>query len=396
MGGVSSDMAAPSVTETTEGDSPLIFAESSQLGAAIEGAVKGIMMNRHSRLDDREEEQMSDVEPVSDGLGRSSANTNKMQHCSETSSDVFVVHCAHASETSQLPLVSNHELVICSDDTGVSLISPCRGTREVFSKNIVESICISKQDGNKTLVKINFHPENDNLNQTSNFEQEGKKLELQDAPKIGMCVPHQSAGEDTLTLSDHGKLSSTDNVEEKLLLHKKLLKNLGQIVASDIYPQPDVLGEVKDDLSTPGGLEDGGMEGYMDSDSDSDRLGGSSPSLDSNSLPSFSGDSSLMDPLGMALFTSTPTLTNDLIGLQSALPSTPSAAEMNITITDDQCVYEGGQRRWKCKECDKSYTTKHNLINHMMGHRGLKPHCCQICGKFFKQVSPLNGTTVKL
>ncbi len=64
--------------------------------------------------------------------------------------------------------------------------------------------------------------------------------------------------------------------------------------------------------------------------------------------------------------------------------------ELNIHINDSQCIIIDGQRRWKCNLCDKTYTTKHNLITHILGHSGIKPHCCMLCGKFFKQMSHLN------
>ena len=65
-------------------------------------------------------------------------------------------------------------------------------------------------------------------------------------------------------------------------------------------------------------------------------------------------------------------------------------SELNVHIDDSQCVVRDGQRRWACNRCDKSYTTKHNLVTHTLAHSGIKPHCCVICGKMFKQVSHLN------
>jgi len=58
----------------------------------------------------------------------------------------------------------------------------------------------------------------------------------------------------------------------------------------------------------------------------------------------------------------------------------------DVNIEDHQCVIVDGVRRWKCLECPKVYSTKHNLVTHTLGHRGIKPHRCLTCGKYFKQV----------
>ena len=63
--------------------------------------------------------------------------------------------------------------------------------------------------------------------------------------------------------------------------------------------------------------------------------------------------------------------------------------DINIHIEDNQCVMIDGQKRWCCALCPKMYSTKHNLITHILGHKGIKPHYCTVCGKFFKQVSLL-------
>ncbi|XP_050403819.1 uncharacterized protein LOC126819684 [Patella vulgata] len=66
--------------------------------------------------------------------------------------------------------------------------------------------------------------------------------------------------------------------------------------------------------------------------------------------------------------------------------------EINIRIDDSQYVTVGGDgpKRWQCNVCTKSYTTKHNLVTHVLDHNGIKPHLCMICGKYFKQLSHLN------
>eukprot|EP00057_Strongylocentrotus_purpuratus_P003039 XP_003725792.1 PREDICTED: protein bowel [Strongylocentrotus purpuratus] len=49
-----------------------------------------------------------------------------------------------------------------------------------------------------------------------------------------------------------------------------------------------------------------------------------------------------------------------------------------------------GSWQWMCNQCPKSYTSKSNLIAHLLDHCGIKPHMCLACGKSFKQVAHLN------
>ena len=64
--------------------------------------------------------------------------------------------------------------------------------------------------------------------------------------------------------------------------------------------------------------------------------------------------------------------------------------DISIKIDDDQYISHGEQKRWQCKLCPKSYTTKHNLVAHILDHCSIKPHLCLVCGKYFKQLSHLN------
>uniref|UniRef100_A0A8C5LH55 Zinc finger protein 366 n=2 Tax=Leptobrachium leishanense TaxID=445787 RepID=A0A8C5LH55_9ANUR len=64
--------------------------------------------------------------------------------------------------------------------------------------------------------------------------------------------------------------------------------------------------------------------------------------------------------------------------------------DVNIQIDDSFYVDVGDQKRWKCAMCDKSYTSKYNLVTHILGHNGIKPHACTRCGKLFKQLSHLH------
>ncbi|XP_053557410.1 zinc finger protein 366 [Bombina bombina] len=64
--------------------------------------------------------------------------------------------------------------------------------------------------------------------------------------------------------------------------------------------------------------------------------------------------------------------------------------DVNVQIDDSFYVSVGDQKRWKCPMCDKSYTSKYNLVTHILGHSGIKPHACTRCGKLFKQLSHLH------
>lgn len=70
-----------------------------------------------------------------------------------------------------------------------------------------------------------------------------------------------------------------------------------------------------------------------------------------------------------------------------------SAEKLGLNIHVDESYYVdvgGDQKRWKCRMCEKSYTSKYNLITHILGHNGIKPHGCHLCGKLFKQLSHLH------
>uniref|UniRef100_A0ABI7YBH9 C2H2-type domain-containing protein n=1 Tax=Felis catus TaxID=9685 RepID=A0ABI7YBH9_FELCA len=65
--------------------------------------------------------------------------------------------------------------------------------------------------------------------------------------------------------------------------------------------------------------------------------------------------------------------------------------DVNVRIDDSYYVDVGGaQKRWQCPTCEKSYTSKYNLVTHILGHSGIKPHACTRCGKLFKQLSHLH------
>ncbi|XP_077318625.1 zinc finger protein 366 isoform X2 [Lithobates pipiens] len=69
---------------------------------------------------------------------------------------------------------------------------------------------------------------------------------------------------------------------------------------------------------------------------------------------------------------------------------TVERVDINIQIDDSFYVEVGDQKRWKCPMCEKSYTSKYNLVTHILGHNGIKPHSCAHCGKLFKQLSHLH------
>ncbi|KAG9328258.1 hypothetical protein JZ751_015486, partial [Albula glossodonta] len=62
----------------------------------------------------------------------------------------------------------------------------------------------------------------------------------------------------------------------------------------------------------------------------------------------------------------------------------PAAAKHGLTVHVDDSYHVdvgGDQKRWKCRMCEKSYTSKYNL--------GTRPHKCQVCHKAFTQTSHL-------
>ncbi|XP_069481319.1 zinc finger protein 710 [Ambystoma mexicanum] len=64
--------------------------------------------------------------------------------------------------------------------------------------------------------------------------------------------------------------------------------------------------------------------------------------------------------------------------------------DINVQIDDSYLVEAGDrQKRWQCRMCEKSYTSKYNLVTHILGHSGIKPHSCPHCTKLFKQPSHL-------
>lgn len=64
--------------------------------------------------------------------------------------------------------------------------------------------------------------------------------------------------------------------------------------------------------------------------------------------------------------------------------------DINVQIDDSYLVETGDrQKRWQCRMCEKSYTSKYNLVTHILGHSGIKPHSCPHCNKLFKQPSHL-------
>nr|XP_040052470.1 zinc finger protein 366 [Gasterosteus aculeatus aculeatus] len=72
---------------------------------------------------------------------------------------------------------------------------------------------------------------------------------------------------------------------------------------------------------------------------------------------------------------------------------TTSAEKLGLNVHVDDSYYVdvgAGQKRWKCRTCEKSYTSKYNLVTHILGHNGIKPHGCHLCGKLFKQLSHLH------
>ncbi|KAF5302762.1 hypothetical protein FQA39_LY01942 [Lamprigera yunnana] len=61
--------------------------------------------------------------------------------------------------------------------------------------------------------------------------------------------------------------------------------------------------------------------------------------------------------------------------------------------TSEHCCEKtkGISKSYQCKECDKKYTSSHNLQIHMYSHTGTKPFSCEHCERKFTKVSSLNS-----
>lgn len=49
------------------------------------------------------------------------------------------------------------------------------------------------------------------------------------------------------------------------------------------------------------------------------------------------------------------------------------------------------EKRFKCTECDKAYTSPANLTIHQYSHSGVKPYKCQFCDRGFTKTVALNS-----
>ncbi|XP_024131966.1 zinc finger protein 366 isoform X2 [Oryzias melastigma] len=84
---------------------------------------------------------------------------------------------------------------------------------------------------------------------------------------------------------------------------------------------------------------------------------------------------------------------DQVTGEKAPRNETSSTEKLGLSVHVDDSYYVdvgGDQKRWKCRMCEKSYTSKYNLVTHILGHNGIKPHGCHLCGKLFKQLSHLH------
>uniref|UniRef100_A0A3P9HSW4 Zinc finger protein 710 n=1 Tax=Oryzias latipes TaxID=8090 RepID=A0A3P9HSW4_ORYLA len=84
---------------------------------------------------------------------------------------------------------------------------------------------------------------------------------------------------------------------------------------------------------------------------------------------------------------------NQVTGERAPRNEMSSTEKLGLSVHVDDSYYVdvgGDQKRWKCRMCEKSYTSKYNLVTHILGHNGIKPHGCHLCGKLFKQLSHLH------
>ena len=100
-------------------------------------------------------------------------------------------------------------------------------------------------------------------------------------------------------------------------------------------------------------------------------------------------DQSASGPADVVSSSQSPRETSLSLFNMSLLTPFADSPAINVPIEERQCVLVNGQRRWQCLLCPKIYSSKHNLVTHILGHSGIKPHACPVCGKLFKQSSHL-------
>lgn len=71
--------------------------------------------------------------------------------------------------------------------------------------------------------------------------------------------------------------------------------------------------------------------------------------------------------------------------------SSVSMQELNLKLEGNGFVDVDGKKKWECHLCTKVYSTKHNLMIHVLDHSGVKMHSCHICRRRFKQHSHLRA-----
>ncbi|XP_014668343.1 PREDICTED: zinc finger protein 710-like, partial [Priapulus caudatus] len=71
--------------------------------------------------------------------------------------------------------------------------------------------------------------------------------------------------------------------------------------------------------------------------------------------------------------------------------SSAGMQELNLKLEVNGFLNGEGKKRWECHLCNKVYSTKHNLMIHVLDHSGVKMHSCHVCRRRFKQHSHLRA-----
>ena len=71
------------------------------------------------------------------------------------------------------------------------------------------------------------------------------------------------------------------------------------------------------------------------------------------------------------------------------LPRTTKRSSKQVIVKDKNNVGKSSKKKYRCRECMKSYASRQSLREHKYSHTNEKPYVCLVCGKSFKFGSQL-------
>ena len=315
------------------------------------------------------------------------------------------------SERNFVPIFLNENVNGCKEksqqlDTNSSSVKKGKGSKKTVlsakmdkQKQKVESITVNRVNDNTTTVRVIL---------TSGIAGGVRKSKVRRFPaKNAKQTNHSSAVEEEINFSFENKVTSAiKSGSEALSKETHAAENGGSQTISHRSSAVDDRNEEgssvnKSNISVSQQSEkqvgdqdrrDTNDNNEDESDDDDDDDNDDDDESDKSENSSHKDADKTRDECGQKSSSLDPNLDelmHPILSSELAVEST-QRTEINIQIDDSQCVVENGQKRWTCHLCPKNYTTKHNLITHILDHNGIKPHCCIICGRFFKQLSHLN------